>query len=188
MFELVKPEGWKRFVWIFFRYKKSNQSQKQKQPPEGFYKKGALKKFHKVHLKTPVLESLFNRVPGLMPATLLKKRLQRRCFQVNFVKFLRTPFLQNTSVICLTVPFHKKVLYNCLNLLLLEKWTKLTILLSFHFANTFYTLYCECILYSLRASDGSFYPIFLRRFGYLLVTTSSYESGFSGSAATHMVE
>ena len=34
----------------------------------------------------------------LKPATLLKKRLWPRCFQtVNFVKFLRTPFLQNTS-------------------------------------------------------------------------------------------
>ena len=153
-----------------------------------FSKKGFLKKFHKIHLKTPVLESYFNGVSGLKAVTLLKKRLQHRCFQVNFMKFLRTPFLQNTSVICLTVSFHKEVLYICSNLLLLEKWTKLTILLSFHFANTFYTLYCECILYSLRASYGSFYPIFLRRFGYLLVTTSSYESGFSGSAATHMVE
>ena len=33
----------------------------------------------------------------LGPATLLKKRLWHRCFPVNFVKFLRTPFLQNTS-------------------------------------------------------------------------------------------
>ena len=31
------------------------------------------------------------------PAILLKKRLWGRCFPVNFVKFLRTPFLQNTS-------------------------------------------------------------------------------------------
>ena len=31
------------------------------------------------------------------PATLLKRRLWHRCFPVNFVKFLRTPFLQNTS-------------------------------------------------------------------------------------------
>ena len=30
-------------------------------------------------------------------ATLLKKRLWYRCFPVNFAKFLRTPFLQNTS-------------------------------------------------------------------------------------------
>ena len=33
-------------------------------------------------------------------ATLLKKRLWHRCFPVNFVKFLRTPFLQNTSCGC----------------------------------------------------------------------------------------
>ena len=35
-----------------------------------------------------------------MPANFLKKRLlhrQHRCFPVNFSKFLRTPFLQNTS-------------------------------------------------------------------------------------------
>ena len=31
------------------------------------------------------------------PATLLKKRLWHGCFPVNFAKFLRTPFLQNTS-------------------------------------------------------------------------------------------
>ena len=41
--------------------------------------------------------SSFNKVAGLMPATLLKKRLWHRCFPVNFSKFLRTPFLQNTS-------------------------------------------------------------------------------------------
>ena len=35
----------------------------------------------------------FNKVAGLRPATLLKKRLWHRCFPVNFVKFLRTPFL-----------------------------------------------------------------------------------------------
>ena len=34
---------------------------------------------------------------SLRPATLLKKRLQHRFFTVNFVKFLRTPFLHNTS-------------------------------------------------------------------------------------------
>ena len=31
------------------------------------------------------------------PATLLQKRLWHRCFPVNFAKFLRTPFSQNTS-------------------------------------------------------------------------------------------
>ena len=42
-------------------------------------------------------ESLFDKVAGLRPATLLKKRLWHRCFPVDFVKFLRTPFLQSTS-------------------------------------------------------------------------------------------
>ena len=37
---------------------------------------------------------------GLRPATLLKKRLWHWCFPVNFVTFLRTPFLQNTSSDC----------------------------------------------------------------------------------------
>ena len=37
----------------------------------------------------------FNKVAGLRPATLLKKRLWHRYFPVNFAKFLRTPFLQN---------------------------------------------------------------------------------------------
>ena len=35
-----------------------------------------------------------NKVAGLRPATLLKKRLWHSCFPVNFAKFLRTPFLQ----------------------------------------------------------------------------------------------
>ena len=39
----------------------------------------------------------FNKVAGLRPATLLKKRLWHRCFPMNFEKFQRTPFLQNTS-------------------------------------------------------------------------------------------
>ena len=35
-----------------------------------------------------------DRVAGLRPTTLLKKRLWHRRFPVNFVKFLRTPFLR----------------------------------------------------------------------------------------------
>ena len=42
-------------------------------------------------------ENTFARVS---PATLLKKRLWRRCFPVNFVEFLRTLFLYNTSGGC----------------------------------------------------------------------------------------
>ena len=42
----------------------------------------------------------FNKVAGLRPVTLLKKSLWHRFFPVNFAKFLRTPFLQNTSGGC----------------------------------------------------------------------------------------
>ena len=37
-------------------------------------------------------ESIFNKVAGFRPATLLKKRLWHRRFPVDFAKFLRTPF------------------------------------------------------------------------------------------------
>ena len=47
----------------------------QKQPPEAFCKKMCSWKFHKVHRKTPVPEAFFNKVAGLRPTTLLKKRL-----------------------------------------------------------------------------------------------------------------
>ena len=39
--------------------------------------------------------SFFNKVAGLSLVTLLKKRLQHRCFPMNLAKFLRTPFSQN---------------------------------------------------------------------------------------------
>ena len=45
-------------------------------------------------------ETLFNKVAGLKPATSLKKILWHRCFPVNFAKFLRKPFFQNTSGDC----------------------------------------------------------------------------------------
>ena len=41
--------------------------------------------------------SLFPTSDSLRTATLLKKRLWHRCFFVSFAKFLRTPFLHNTS-------------------------------------------------------------------------------------------
>ena len=43
----------------------------------------------------------------IKPATLLKKRLWRRYFPMNFVKFLGKPFLQNTSGSpLLSIAFH----------------------------------------------------------------------------------
>ena len=43
-------------------------------------------------LETPVLESLFNKFEGLMPATFIKNRLQHRWFSVSIAKFFRTAF------------------------------------------------------------------------------------------------
>ena len=45
-----------------------------------------------MHRKTPVLESFSNKVSGLKSGSLIKKRLQHRCFPVKNAKFLRAAF------------------------------------------------------------------------------------------------
>ena len=72
---------------------------------EGFSKKGVLKKFYKIHLKTPVLE----------------KETPTQVFSGKFCEISKNTFLVNTSLIYLTVSFHKEVLYICSNLLLSKK-------------------------------------------------------------------
>ena len=64
----------------------------QKQSLEVFCKNGVLRNFTKFTGKYLYQSLFFNKVAGLRPATLLKKRLWYRCFAVNFVKFLRIPF------------------------------------------------------------------------------------------------
>ena len=59
--------------------------------------KGVLRNFAKLTGKYLFQVLFFSKVAGLMSATLLKKRLWHRCFPVNFAKFLRTSFSQNTS-------------------------------------------------------------------------------------------
>ena len=59
-------------------------------------KKGVLRNFPKFTGKHLCRSLFLNNVACLGPATLLKKRLWYRCFPVNFAKFLRRPFLQNT--------------------------------------------------------------------------------------------
>ena len=60
--------------------------------PEVFCKKGVLRNIAKFTGKHLCQSLFFNKVAGLRPATLLKKRLWHRCFPVNFAIFLRTPF------------------------------------------------------------------------------------------------
>ena len=56
-------------------------------------KKVVLKNFTKLTGKHLRQSLLFNKVAGVSPATLLKKRLWHRFFPANFAKFLKTPFL-----------------------------------------------------------------------------------------------
>ena len=58
----------------------------RRQPPEVFNKKGFLK------ISQNSLENACARASFLK-----KRRLWHKCFPVNFAKFLRIPFLQNTS-------------------------------------------------------------------------------------------
>ena len=55
-------------------------------------KNGAIRNFTKFTGKHLCQSFFFNKVAGLSPSTLLKKRLWHRCFLVNFMKFLRKPF------------------------------------------------------------------------------------------------
>ena len=58
-------------------------------------KKGALANFTKFTGKHLYQSLFFIKVASLRAATLLKKKLRHRFFPVNFVKFLRAPYLQN---------------------------------------------------------------------------------------------
>ena len=50
-------------------------------------KKAVLKNFGKfAQKKAPIADTLFNKVAGFRPATLLKKRLQHMCFHGDFTK------------------------------------------------------------------------------------------------------
>ena len=53
-------------------------------------RKAVLRNFEKFTGKHLCQSFFFNKV------SLLKKRLWHKCFPVNFAKFLKTPFLQNT--------------------------------------------------------------------------------------------
>ena len=55
---------------------------------------------------------------------LLKKRLQHMCFPVNFVKFLRTPFLHRTPFVAASVlPYYSKT--HCKNVIIIYYYKSL---------------------------------------------------------------
>ena len=62
-----------------------------------FQKKESITFFKSSHRRCSVRRSVLRNFSLQQSATLLKKRLWHRCFPVNFAKFPRTSFLQNTS-------------------------------------------------------------------------------------------
>ena len=84
----------------------------QKQPTEVFGRNGTLRNFTKFtekHLR----HSLFFKKVASRPVTLLKKRLWHRCFPVNFVKFLRTPFSHLLLFVPVRLEGVEKLKYRC---------------------------------------------------------------------------
>ena len=59
--------------------------------PKVFFKKSVLENLAKFTVKHLYQSLFFNKIAGMRPPTLLKKRPWHRFFPVNFVKFLRTP-------------------------------------------------------------------------------------------------
>ena len=57
-----------------------------------FYKKGVLENFANFTRKHLCQSPFFNKVPGLRPATSLKKRLWHRRFPVKFAKVFKNVF------------------------------------------------------------------------------------------------
>ena len=77
-------------IWGPWEYRGKHRIQKPL--PEVFCEKRFLKNSAKVTGKHLCQSLFFNKVAGLRPATLLKKRLWHRCFAVSFGKFLRRYF------------------------------------------------------------------------------------------------
>ena len=68
-------------------------------------KKGVFTKFCKFHRKTTVLKYL------LKSCSFIKKRLQHRCFPVEFTKVLRTPNLKSANACFRNLFFHLDCLF-----------------------------------------------------------------------------
>ena len=109
-------------------------------------KKVVLENFAKFTRKYLCLSVLFNKVVGLTPATLLKKRLWHRCFPVSFAKLSRTlcyrpppgdsfwprSLLQNSEIFLLAIT-GKTVLVNSVQEIIeMEAWVLLRFYLCLH--------------------------------------------------------
>ena len=80
----------KYFIQFFMQYITTTRSSRSQM----FFEIGILRIFCNTHRKTPVLESLLNKVVSLEASHFIRKRLKYRCFSVNIAKFLRTMFFK----------------------------------------------------------------------------------------------
>ena len=85
---MYEKAGKNHFLW---KYSTKAESGNGNSHQRCSVKKGILQKFAKFTGKHLCQSLLYNKVAGLRPATLLRKRLWHRCFPVNFAKFLTTP-------------------------------------------------------------------------------------------------
>ena len=114
-----------------------------------FCKKGVLRIFTKFTGKHLCQRLFSNKIAGWRTATLLKKSFWHKCFPVNFVKFLRKLFLQNTSGGCFCT--------------LLLRWDNLYSLYCLnHIEFDFKNINQEFLL-SLKSLKTTFYSIFDNR-------------------------
>ena len=82
-------ERQRKTLWLsLINPSKSKNSRLQKS-----FKIGVLKNLANFTRKTYALESLFNKAAGLKACDFIKKWLRHKCFSVNFLKFLKAPFL-----------------------------------------------------------------------------------------------
>ena len=90
-----------------------------------------LRNFAKFSGKRLCQSLFFNKVAGLRPTTLSKKRLQQRCFPVNLMKFQRTPFLQNIRSVSRLITNTLQVIYNIILVWLRGAFTAQSNLMNF---------------------------------------------------------
>ena len=79
---------------------------------EVFCKKGVLKNFAKFMGKQLCRCLFFNKLAGMKPTTLLKKRLWHMCFPLNLAKFLRTPFHRTLPRDCFWIPIRGRIYFD----------------------------------------------------------------------------
>ena len=94
----------------FFRKIQKQPPELQKQSPEVFPEKWCSQKFCKLHGKTPLLESFFNKVASRQPASFVKKDSNTRAFLLSLRNFYEHLFSRTSANNCFWRCSMKKVL------------------------------------------------------------------------------